>query len=502
MHVDGISFAHSSRLTGWTILVDCFELPEIEPALLGIYSGYHTPSDFDDFMQYICNDFTKSSSDGTECGDSLKIYFKLKIMPVDAPARSKCTHTKGHTAYYACPFCSQKGTRGTNVKSMQFSKKIVHPLRDSESFRTRDNMEHFHATHLEKAGALESVPGFDIVEGLPPDIMHSGDLGVVPKMLKQMLNRKSKIKLTNEQIEAINDSFLEAGRTSPVEFSRKPRDLILNINYFKATEGRGVGLYYGCKIFRQLPTQMYEHFLKYSLGIRLLSGSVVQENDIMLSELMIGEFLRDYNKFYGKSLSYVVHLLLHMPYFVRLLGPLYGFSTYRFENRLGVLKKDVRKKYQIAQQLYKRTKERGIVSIKKERPLGVGRMKSPHNFSEYKCKDFCVKTGSIADSYLRIQVDDTLIPVRVHNIYTGDKGEVFFLYKEIRNLEPFFGFQLKKSATETIHIDSQQFDIHKITNEDVSDGNFRSAPASSIRGKYVAFKEEGSTIIIPFLHNI
>lgn len=53
-------------------------------ALLGIYSGYHTPSDFDDFMQYICNDFTKSASEGTKCGDDLTIYLNVKMMPVDA----------------------------------------------------------------------------------------------------------------------------------------------------------------------------------------------------------------------------------------------------------------------------------------------------------------------------------------------------------------------------------------------------------------------------------
>lgn len=87
-------------------------------------------------------------------------------MPVDAPARSKCTNTKDHTAYYGCPFCSQKGTRGVNVKAMQFSKKIVYPLRNTESCKNWVNGEHFHVTHLEKAGALESVPGFDIVEGM------------------------------------------------------------------------------------------------------------------------------------------------------------------------------------------------------------------------------------------------------------------------------------------------------------------------------------------------
>lgn len=108
---------------------------------------------------------------------------------------------------------------------------------------------------------------------------------------------------------------------------------------------------HGTRIFRHLRRQMYEHWLKYSMGIRLLSGSIVTEEQVELADILIQDFVRDYEKFYGKSVSYVVHILLHMPYFARLLGSLYSFSTYRLENRLGILKKDVRKKYQVSQQL-------------------------------------------------------------------------------------------------------------------------------------------------------
>lgn len=73
---------------------------------------------------------------------------------------------------------------------MQFSKKVVLSLRDAVSFKSRLCTEHFHATHIEKEGALESVPNFNMVNGLPPDIMHGGDLGVVLKSLNKILTKR------------------------------------------------------------------------------------------------------------------------------------------------------------------------------------------------------------------------------------------------------------------------------------------------------------------------
>lgn len=44
---------------------------------------------------------------------------------------------------------------------------------------------------MEKEGVLESVPNFNMVNGLPTDIMLSGDLDVVPKSLKKVLTKKT-----------------------------------------------------------------------------------------------------------------------------------------------------------------------------------------------------------------------------------------------------------------------------------------------------------------------
>lgn len=61
-------------------------------------------------------------------------------------------------------------------------------------------------------------------------------------------------------------------------------------------------------------------------------------------------------------------------------------------------------KYLYVESLYKRAMERGIVTIKKEQPTAVGRMKAPQNFKEYKFKEFTIRTDKIPDRYFRTRI--------------------------------------------------------------------------------------------------
>lgn len=497
MHVDGISFANSSRLSGWTILVDIVEIPEVEPSLIGVYSGYHSPNDFDIFMNSICMDFAESSMNGTDTGKNFKVHFKLVVMPLDAPARSKCTHTKGHAGYYGCPFCSQKGSRIEESNAMQYSTSIEYPLRDMAAYSARVDQKHFHPSHKNKIGALETIPDFDCVTGLPPDIMHCGDLGVMLKMLKKIFSGGDKlgVRISKEMIEAINLSYLEVDIFKPAEFPRRPRNLIENINHLKATEGRHIGLYYGMKILRELPTEMYDHFLKFSLGIRLLSTSTVSEDALLVGEKLLNGFVQDFTKFYGHNLSYVVHLLLHLSYFVRLHGPLYSFSTYRFENKLASIKGDVRKKYQVSQQLYRRAKERGIVQLKKPRITGLSKASSG-DFLEYYFDTFCFKTDKKGDSFAKISINNHVFPARIRGFFERQEG-IYFHYQKISQVQSYFEIELEGSI-----LSSKAFDIWKISNDSYEHDAYETANINTIIGKYVVFEDLDATIIVIFLHNM
>lgn len=443
LHYDGISFANASKLSGWTILVQIDDLKDvIEPVLLGVYSGYSPPKDFDEFLIDAVKDFNDSSMNGIITESGLKIYFHLTKIVADAPARSKGTHTKGHSSNDGCPFCPQRGSRPVGAKSVQYSSEIAFPLRNNATYLNRADPDHHHTSHLEKKGALELLDGFDCVDGLPGEQMHTGDSGVVRKMTCTILSggNKNGTKVPQNVITQINEAYLDLSTFKPFEFSRRARDLINNQNYLKATEGRSIGIYYGIKIFKNLETPMYEHFLKYCLAIKLLSTSDVTETSISLAEKLLKEYVQNFTKFYGFQLSYVIHALLHLPHFVRLYGPLYSFSAYTFENRLGILKGDIRKKFQINEQLYNRTKERGMIQFKKAPEMGLkkitGRDKSL--FLEYHCSNFKFACDSEANSFARIQKDGISIPVKIFGFTYDDEGLIRFYFTRLTVVGPYF----------------------------------------------------------------
>lgn len=372
VHVDGIAFANASKLSGWTILLQVDELcEEIEPVLVGVYSGYAAPTDFDKFLEDIRVDFSTCETSGYDMDSGITIYFKLSKIVADTPAHSKCTHIKGHSGYKACPYCPQLGSRPPGSKSVQYDTTVALPLRDRDSFTRRLNPKHHHASHLDKLGELEKLTYFDCVNGFPPDQMHSGDSGVVKRIVGTILDGgdENGIKISSETVSKINQAYLEMASLKPIEFSRRARDLVENKKFLKATECRHIGLYYGIKIFKYLPSEMYQNYLKYSMAIRLLSSVEVQSSLCDLAEKMLQSFVNEFTQFYGLHLTYVVHVMLHMADFVRIYGPLYSFSAYKFENHLGVLKSDVRKKYQVIQQLFNRQEERGMVRSKKKEKL-------------------------------------------------------------------------------------------------------------------------------------
>lgn len=497
MHIDGIAFANSSKLSGWTILVDCVEIPEMEPALIGVYSGYHSPNDFDEFMMHVCNDFQESFINGTETNSDYKVHFKLIVLAADAPARSKCTHTKGHAGYFACPFCSQKGSQVEFTGAMQYSDHIVYPLRNMTQYENREGANHFHKTHMSKSGALETIPQFDCVEGAPPDVMHNCDLGVTLKMLRSIFNGGNDFgaKISKDCWSAINSKYLETDEFKPVEFSRRPRDIIENISRLKATEGRHICLYHGSKIFRELPTDMYHHFLKYSLGIRLLSSSLVAPDAIITAEKLLTSFVRDYRKYYGYTVSYVVHMLLHLPHFAQLHGPLYTFSCYRFENKLASVKGDVRKKYQVAQQLYRRSKERGIVHLKREKYTGL-RRPFAGGFREYHFNNMSFITDKKGDKYAKVSRNNETFAAHILFFYE-EEGVAYFQYQRLSDLQHYFEIDLEGST-----LYSGAFDIWKTDKETYVNNTSEVAPVINIIGKYVVFEDDGDLILTSFLHNI
>ncbi|CAG7673108.1 unnamed protein product [Allacma fusca] len=139
------------------------------------------------------------------------------------------------------------------------------------------------------------------------------------------------------------------------EFNRKPRPLG-EINRFKATEFRQFLLYTGAIVLRnELPNEHYNLFMALHISCRILAieSLCLRYNDY--AKQLLQDFLKNFAKLLGKEhLSFNFHGLLHIADDVKEFGPLDSFSAFRFENRLGGLKQNLRKPAQALQQIHRR----------------------------------------------------------------------------------------------------------------------------------------------------
>lgn len=144
--------------------------------------------------------------------------------------------------------------------------------------------------------------------------------------------------------------------------------------FFIATECRTFLLYYLPLLCGILPDKYLAHALLLSKAMRLLLGDQLSHADIEIAENLLRLFWRLTEKLYGQRLNLVhtgiclfaacylclcyielygslylcaglkhckinIHLLSHLPHFVRKLGPLWTHSAFAFEDSIGYLVK-------------------------------------------------------------------------------------------------------------------------------------------------------------------
>jgi len=84
--------------------------------------------------------------------------------------------------------------------------------------------------------------------------------------------------------------------------------------------------------------EYYSHLALFVKGISLLNTSSISEEDLLLSSLLLNQFVAQFSSLYGsKSMTHNLHLILHLPRYVKLIGPLWSFSCYKFEDINGRL---------------------------------------------------------------------------------------------------------------------------------------------------------------------
>jgi len=274
----------------------------------------------------------------------------------DAPARAFLLNTKGHTGYFACTKCSIEGEYYQHRMTFEGSS---NQTRTDESFRLQLNEEH----HLGQESELKRLP-IDIVQQIPLDYQHLVCLGVVRKLLNLWIRGKvTRFRLSSQQTHLISQKIIQLKLDVSKDFQRKPRSLI-HLKNWKATEFRSFLLYTGPIVLQSiLPTSYYNHFLCLHVAITILCSKKLHSKHIGYAKQLLKYFVETFSSFYGlENVSYNVHGLTHLCDDSSNFGQLDTFSTFRFENYLGKLKKLLRSGNRPLEQIHNRIVEDALLS--------------------------------------------------------------------------------------------------------------------------------------------
>lgn len=253
-----MSFSKSSNSQFWPLLAAIEADFYTEPFLIGLFHGFSKPNNFNVYINPFVDEMKDLQNDGIIINNK-KIDVRLHAIICDAPARAYLTLTKSHSGYFGCSKCIQEGEWDGYVSFPE----INNPFRTDESFKNQQQEEY----HLGESLLLDL--NFGMVSQIPLDYQHLICLGVTKRLMLRWSNSPKNQRLTNDQLNAINQSLQAIKSCIPTEFARQPR-LSDTVAKWKATKCRQFLLYTGPIILKTiLATQTYNHFMALSVAIRI-----------------------------------------------------------------------------------------------------------------------------------------------------------------------------------------------------------------------------------------
>jgi len=347
-NIDGLPVYKSSNTQFWSIL-GYIRGSGVSPFVVGTYYGPSKPDNANNYLSEFLDEMKCIKYSGIKYNDKILLVAKI-ILICDAPAKSYILGVKGHTGYYGCVKCSVKGQYINNrvcfadISCSERNYEYSDDLPDDTNILTRSNL-----------ADLE----INFVSDVPLDYMHLICLGVTKKLLLIWLRGPlSTFRVCSRDVD-ICDAQLSMIKSSITnDFCRKPRSL-REVDRWKATEFRQFLLYTGPVVLKALlPTEHYNLFMSLSVACRILASTsyYMQRNEY--ADKLLKYFVRRFAELYGAhNISYNVHNLVHLSKDCFVHGTLDSFSAFRFENKLGQMKRVLRSSSKPLQQLHRRLSE-------------------------------------------------------------------------------------------------------------------------------------------------
>ena len=136
------------------------------------------------------------------------------------------------------------------------------------------------------------------------------------------------------QIDEIADRFRRV--RLPSTTTRIPRSL-KEYTKFKGNEFR-ILLLFGHVIFKQiLRKRFYNHLMQLVIIMHIAESRTIEQQDIDLVGRLSRNFVVNFSQLYSeRHCVQVIHSVAHIAATLRDFGPLPNFTTFQFENNLGI----------------------------------------------------------------------------------------------------------------------------------------------------------------------
>lgn len=427
-NVDGVPVGQSSEFTFDVITSRVKELDYVFVA--GVYCGPYKPNDVNAYLNPYIDELNLLHRENFLLGEK-SISVNIGLFVLDAIARAPILNTKYPTGYYACHECYIQGEMlnlpARNPLSAKRSRKMsFHRIpchaRTDEEFRQKiqftehnpRDSHHGSRTHM----AIEKLP-IDIIKSFPFDYMHSALLGETRHILQVWSDTIKDFAKNLGEILIIFAKFV------PSEFQRRCRE---RFDKWKATECRLFLVYLSFVSLKYtLPNFLFEHFLKFAIGIRILCSNKYSETLVDEAEQLIFDFISEYRANYpSEAVTYLLHGCSHLANSVRQHSKcLEEMSAFFAENNLQIIKKYYRNGRYPLQQIAKRIEERKLCASRKfvrrrsQQPKLSG-MDSNGSFKKVECEKFIITNYPPNN----VVFNEEMIVV-VENIRLNNDGVIF-----------------------------------------------------------------------------
>lgn len=349
-NTDGVSFFESSKLSIYPLLFNIIELPyrlrKNNVLLCGLWYNKQQPK-MNIFLKPFVEELIELSVNGfysTTYQHKKPINIKVHaiLSSVDSVARPKIQNVHQYNGDFGCSYCYHKGK---TIKVGKGRARIYscgeYQMRTADLYLqdVREAVKKKQVVRGVKGPSIISlIPNHDIIRSCPPEFMHSVLLGVIKLFAKSWFNSEYKNKkwyLGNKVAD-----FVErlSQIKPPTEITRPPR--WFGEHKLKAHEWKNQGLYYlPVCLLGILPTKYYNHWCKFVYSLHILLQTKITAEELELAKKLLISFVEKIEEYYGQEfMRFNVHILVHLPDFVKQFGALWAWSAFPFENYNGILK--------------------------------------------------------------------------------------------------------------------------------------------------------------------